>query len=101
MARQGSILIAPNTLDAMLAGSGIAFIAKGEANGVVEVRIFDSAGQPMGTVRIPLDAKGEGRAGYTREGVGGRKPGPGLHWAVASGGGVRDRKRFLVVAGAE
>ena len=95
----GTLLIAPNVLDASAAGQGIVFLAKGDPNGLVEVRIFDSAGQAMGILRIPLDANGEGRTYYTKDGVGGRRPGPGLYWALAAGGGVNDRRKFMVVAG--
>ncbi len=73
------------------------FWVKGNPGGETEVSVYNSAGGFMGTLKVALDAEGEGRAEYGLDGIAGRRPAPGGYFAVARGGGVSDKKIFFVV----
>ena len=53
----------------------------------------------MGKAEVPLDASGYGEVTYTVAGWEGKRPGVGAYWAMADGGGVKDKKLLFVVKG--
>jgi len=91
------LLIAPNRLDLGGPQGEVKFHLKGDPGGVAEIRIYDSSGAFMGKMSVTLNAGGVGEATYTAEGIDGKKPAPGAYWALATGGGVNDKKLFFVV----
>jgi hypothetical protein len=95
----GKILAAPNSLDLSSPLSEAVFQVSGNPGGEVDLRLYDSAGRLAGTAKVFLDGLGRGRISYGRDGWGGRKPVPGAYWVAASGGGVKGKKLFFVIAG--
>lgn len=93
----GKMKVAPNVMDLSAAGAKVTFHLRGDPGGTAEVRIYSSAQRLMGTLSVQLDSSGAGQADYPKDGVGGRRPGPGSYYAVASGGGVKSTKPFFVV----
>jgi hypothetical protein len=98
-ARADSLLVAPNVLDLSLGDGAIVCYVKGKTGQDVTIRFYNAAGRFMGSRTVGLDTRGEGRLEYTARGLDGVRPVAGVAWAVASGGGVSDRKKFLVVPG--
>lgn len=95
--KKGSLVVAPNVLDLSKAGAKISFHVKGEPGKEAEIRVYDSAGHFMGSVKAPLSGDDSGKVDYTADGLEGMRPAPGGYWAVARGGGVNDKKKFFVV----
>jgi sugar lactone lactonase YvrE len=98
--RKGSILIAPNVLDPAAGRPVVGFHLQGNAGGRTDVALYNAAGRCVRIMHVVLDATGAGEASYSSAGASGRPLGPGVYWAVASGGGVNDRKPFFVAGGA-
>jgi len=99
VADDGKLLIAPNSLDLTSPASEAVFRVAGKPGQEAELRVYDSAGRLAGMARVALDAEGHGRISYGRDGWGGKRPVPGAYWVVASGGGVKGKKLFFVLAG--
>jgi len=95
---KGNMIIAPNTFDVSNPSGQVKFHLKGDPGGVAEVRIYNAAGQYMGTIPVPLNAGGVGVASYDLKGVDGYIPVPGAYWALAQGGGVNDKQLFFIVS---
>jgi len=93
---KGRIIVSPNRLDLSKQEGKAKFHFKGDAGGVVSVRIFDSAGRFMGEAKVTLNFGGVATVEYGRGGFGGYAPAPGAYWIQASGGGVNDKKLFFV-----
>lgn len=96
--KKGSLKIGPNKLDMANPSGQVKFHLKGDPGGVTEVRIYNMAGQYMGTIPVLLNAGGVGVASYDLKGVDGYIPVPGAYWALAQGGGVNDKKLFFIVS---
>jgi hypothetical protein len=92
----GQLVIAPTRLDLAHPDSAVKFHLHGSSGGSVEIRVFDAAGEYVGRQVVSLDAGGVGTGSLTISGVGGRALTAGAYWAVASGGGVNDKKLFYV-----
>lgn len=97
-AGQGGLLIAPNCLDISGGVDHVRLRLRGEANGSCEVRIYNQAGELMGSIKVTLSSDGRGQADYSLSGIGGIRPAPGAYWAVANGGGVSGRKQFFITS---
>jgi hypothetical protein len=93
---KGQLLAAPNILDLSRDGS-LSIYMRGNPNAAVEVGIYDESGDLIGNLAVNLDSSGFGEAAIVNGTVDGRRLGPGMYWALASGGGVNAKKRFLVV----
>ena len=99
LADSGKILAAPNSLDLASPSSAAEFHVAGNPGAEVDLRLYDSAGRMAGTAKVILDGQGRGRIAYGRDGWGGKRPVPGAYWVAATGGGVKGRKLFFVLAG--
>jgi len=96
-AGEGKLIVAPNVLDrSNLMATRLGLNVKGAANGTVTVVIFDETGGFVDSVDINLDSSGYGVKRYT--GPGNSVLAPGVYWAKASGSGVNDKKRFMVIS---
>jgi len=93
---KGHIIIAPNRLDLSSPSGKVKFHLKGDAGGVVTIRIYDAAGRYMGETEVTLNSGGVATVEYGLAGFGGYPPAAGAYWALATGGGVDDRKLFFV-----
>ena len=69
----------------------------GDPSGAVEVRVYDEAGEYVGTLSATLDATGWGVITYRGEAIGGNNLGTGTYRAIAKGGGVNCRRTFVIV----
>jgi len=97
--RKGAVLAAPSVLDLRVPGSRVTFHVRGNPGAVTEVRVWDAAGNLLGAIPIQLDADGRGEGVLTPDGLNGKRPGLGLYWVKARGGGVDGHSRFLVTDG--
>ena len=93
---KGRMLAAPNILDPGDPATKVVFTFKGDPNGQTEIDIYDEARQYLGTLKGTIDSHGIGTVTITGLGVNGKKLGIGVYWAVARGGGVKDRRPFAV-----
>lgn len=91
----GRILVAPNalTLRMMREGAEVAIFLRGEPSESSDLRLYDEAGETVKHWTVVLDGEGYGRV--TSRDVNDLLR-PGAYFAVADGGGVRDRKTFVV-----
>jgi proline racemase len=92
----GKIMVAPNRLDLSVPQGKVKLHLKGNAGGAVTIRIYDVAGRFMGDETVTLNSGGIGVIEYGCEGFDGIPPAPGACWALAEGGGVKDKKMFYV-----
>ena len=93
---KGRIVLCPNLLDSRKGSNRVAVRIHGAPSGVVDLNICNAAGMSYGKWRVELDADGWGEASYSLDGMGGKKPGPGIYWIAAKGGGVSDKKAMFV-----
>lgn len=90
-----AFMAAPNFLGGAGAGA-ITFFVRGNPGGSAELRLYDEAGLFIRSLAIPLDGTGRGRAVFDGTGRGGKPLAAGAYWALASGGGVKGKKPFMV-----
>ncbi len=93
---QGELMVAPNRMNLSMPQPYVRFHLHGDPGAEVDVRIYDAAGFFYGVLTVILNAGGTGQAVYTSEGLDSHKPAPGAYWALATGGGVSDRRAFFV-----
>lgn len=91
------LLIAPNRLDLADPSARIRVLVRGDPGGTVRLRIFDEHGGSAGTIEIGLDARGRGEVPIRLGDPPGLSFSQGVHWVVATGGGLNARKPLVVV----
>lgn len=97
--RKGEILIAPNIFVRANPGTGLSFVLRGDPSGRVEMRIYNEIGAFMGSLPdVNLDRDGFGEAAYKGQQLE-HYLGTGLYYVYAEGGGVSDRKPFVIKTG--
>lgn len=94
----GRMLIAPNVLDRSKSGSSLRFYMRGDSGGTVALNVYDESGEFVGRLRTTLDGSGFGEIVYGGEALRGKQLGSGVYWALVEGGGVRDKKRFMIIS---
>jgi N-acetylneuraminic acid mutarotase len=92
----GKMVAAPNNLALADPTGKIKLHLKGNAGSSVEIRIYNPAGQFMGKKTVTLNSGGVAMVEYGVEGWDGYKPTLGAYWALAEGGGVKDRKIIFI-----
>lgn len=90
----GRMLLTPNRIRST--GDLMGIFARGTAGGALVLDIFDESGELLGSIGVTLDVEGFGVATFDGHLPAGRRLPPALYWAVGRGGGVADRKAFLV-----
>jgi uncharacterized repeat protein (TIGR01451 family) len=94
--KQGGLLVGPNVIAP--GGSGMVNLTMlGSAGGVVEVSIYDQGDRLVKRFSVTLNAAGLADQPYDGRDQNGARLAPGAYWIRASGGGVDDRKPFMVV----
>jgi hypothetical protein len=91
----GELRIAPNRMEPIRGLIQVFFYMRGNHGGAVELRLYDAAGEYVGTLNATLDGQGYGTLEF-RGVVAGRTLGRGAYWVVATGGGVHDKRGFAV-----
>jgi len=92
----GKILLGPNVIAP--GGTGTINLAmRGSAGGRVEVSIYDEGDRLVRRFNVTLDAHGLVDYPYDGRDLNNSRLAPGSYWIRADGGGVNDRRPFMVV----
>jgi len=92
---RGKVRIVPNALTAT--APEIIIFMRGDDGGTAHVSIYDEVGRMIHTGDLSLGGDGLGVLRFDGHNDAGQRLGPGGYWVVGSGGGVRDKKPFMVM----
>jgi hypothetical protein len=93
----GKVLAAPNVLETSDPASVIKIAVRGDPNAGVVVRIYSESGEIVRKLTAVTGGSGGAVVTFDGRDEKGVRLGSGVYWAVASGGGVNDRKAIFMV----
>lgn len=93
---KASFIILPNVLRLSTA-STLTFRLRGEPLATSTLNIYDETGGFIASFQTDLDSDGWGLIAYNGASVNGSALALGVYWAVANGGGIHIKQRFLIL----